>query len=250
MKQLWKRIKREDGAAQMIEAAIIYPVVFLCIFVLIYIGLYILQSITVSTYAQKAVMLASREISYPGYLEMVKGQESVYSDASVEGNEKLLTSLILNNNPKGVDAQTYRYWRQDFNKKDGIEDDKLIGKEIKHKYEDILKEMVVNHSILTSKEKDEIEVVITTKNNIIVQYVNVTVSQPLMGFPVLDFFGIETPVVSATAQTTVGDTDELIRNVDFVTDALAAFANKLGLDIGAIKEKMNGILDFFKVNKE
>lgn len=230
MKQLWKRIKREDGAAQMIEAAIIYPVVFLCIFVLIYIGLYILQTITVSTYAQKAVMLTAREISYPGYIQMVEGNESVYSDASVEGNDMLLESLVLNTDPKRAKGQTYRYWTQS-----------MMREDTKLKYEDILKEMVVNNSMITSKEKEEIKVEITTKNHFIVQYVNVTVTQPLMGFPVLEHFGIETPTISASAQTTVSDTDEMIRNVDFVTDALTAFANKIGLDIGGMKEKINQV---------
>lgn len=239
MKQLWKRLKREDGAAQMIEAAIIYPVVFLCIFVLIYIGLYILQTITVSTYAQKAAMLVSREISYPGYLNMIT-DKSVFAGASVEGSENLLSSLKIENKPSEADPQTYRYWRKQLiNPKNGVKDDRLIDGEIKAQYVDILKDMVFNNSIMTAKDRDSIDVQITTKNHFIVQYVNVTVSQPLVGFPVLEFFGIETPVITASAQTTVSDTDEMIRNIDFVTDALTAFTKKLGLDIGAIKQKMD-----------
>lgn len=236
MKQLWKRIKREDGAAQMIEAAIIYPVVFLCVFVLIYIGLYILQTITVSTYAQKAAMLTAREISYPGYLAMVN-DNSVYASAAVEGDDDLLTSLTLNTDPKNLKPQTYRYWTQS-----------MMDNEVKDDYEDILREMVAYNSIITTKDKDSITVNITTKNHFIVQYVIVDVSQPLVGFPVLEFFGIDTPVVSASAQTTVSDIDEMVRNVDFVTDALAAFANKLGLDIGKLKEKINTVKETLGLN--
>ncbi len=241
MKQLWKQIRREDGASQMIEAAIIYPVVFLCIFVLIYIGLYILQTITVSTYAQKVAMLTAREISCPGYLSMISGDLDVYANSAVEGSDDLFNKLVLNNDPGKGESQTYRYWKSD------IED--MMPEDTYNAYRNILIDMVSENSIITSKDRSQIGVEITLQNNVIVQYVNVSVSQPLMGFPVLDFFGIETPTVSASAQTTVNDTDELVRNVDFVTDALAAFSKKIGLDIGALKEKIKSVKDTLGLDK-
>ena len=43
---MWKKLKKilanEDGAISVIEAAIIYPIVFFCLLVLIFIGLYIM----------------------------------------------------------------------------------------------------------------------------------------------------------------------------------------------------------------
>lgn len=245
MKKLWNLMKREDGASQMIEAVIIYPVVFMCLFFLIYVGLFILQSVTVSTYAQKIAMLASREISYPGYLAMVTNKD-VYSDASVEGSDQLLGSLKLNNNPHKGNGQTYRYWALNLGAdEDGFAKTSMMPDETYKAYETILLDMIVDNSLMSAKSRDSIKVDIKTKNNFIVQYVKVEVSQPLMGFPVLDYFGIETPTVKASAQTTVGDTDELVRNVDFVTDALAAFANKIGLDVAGMKQKVNEVKEMF-----
>ena len=70
----------------MVEAAIIYPIVFLCLFFLIYMGLYILQYMSVSAYAQKVALLASREIAYPGYIDMVDKDRKKYSNAALEAD--------------------------------------------------------------------------------------------------------------------------------------------------------------------
>lgn len=220
-------IKKEDGAAQLIEAAIIYPIVFLCIFFLIYIGLFILQSMTVSAYAQKVALLASREIAYPGYIEMVSGGNnsySPYSNSAVEGDETLRSTIKLETNPKEVQARAYRYWSSDPIKGNtsGLEK--------------ILKTMINNNSIIAAE--NDVQVKITADNYFIVQYVTVEVSQPLMKFPVLDYLGIKTPTVSATATASVNDTDEFVRNVDFVTDALESLANKLGINVSDIKDKI------------
>lgn len=226
MKKILSILKNENGAAQMVEAAFIYPVVFLCIAFLIYLGLYILQFMSVSAYAQKVALLASREIAYPGYINIVT--ESPYSNASVEadlGNSNSFNGRInMTFDPEKVESRAYRYWKS--NPLEGYE----------QSFKDILVEMVRKNSIIGAK--DNVDVVIKSDNYFIVQYVTVSVSQPLMDFPILEFFGIESPTVKATVQASVNDTDEFVRNTDFAVDALEIIANKLGIDVNGMKEKV------------
>lgn len=227
MKNIKRFLKSENGAAQMVEAAIIYPIVFLVIFFLIYVGLFILQSITVSAYAQKIALLASREIAYPGYIDLVV-DDNLYSSSAVEADLKPGESfdgvINLSFDPKAVETRAYRYWS-----KDPIE-------KYHTAFEDILKKMIKKNSIIGAKK--EVKAKVTSKNYFLTQYVEVNVSQPLMDIGVLSFFGIDSPTVSVRVQAAVNDTDELIRNTDFAVDALEALAKKLGIDVNDLKEKI------------
>jgi len=222
MRRIQNFLKEERAAAQMVEAAIIYPIVFLIIFLMIYMGLYILQAITVGTYAQKMAILASREISSPGYYTLV-GQEK-YSDAAIEMSSDGVPSLTRDKIYEGVGRTNcdivYRYWRGS----------KALNDTGKTYYTQALQKMVGENSILAPENAD-VDVEISCENYVLAQFVTVKVEQELMHFGLLDFFGIESPKVSATARATVSDTDELVRNVDFVADALDALATRLGIDV-------------------
>lgn len=231
MKRVKNFLKEEIAAAQMIEAAIIYPIVFLIIFLMIYMGLYILQAITIGTYAQKIAMLASREISQPGYYIMV--DKSKFSSGAIEMDVNDVPTLDYSRlfNAKGFDRTSaeiiYRYWGKNALNQNG-----------KEYYEDALSTMVSKNSILVP-ENDKVTVTIECENNFIAQFVNVTVEQELMHFALLDFFGIESPKISATAKATVSDTDELVRNVDFAVDAISALAQKLGIDVTKVRDTVD-----------
>lgn len=231
-------LKKEDGAAELIEAVIIYPVVFLCIAFLIYFGLYLLQNITLQTYARKTAMLAARELACPGYIDMFAGDKneySAYSDASVEGADNLLESIKINSNPKNTDVKPYRYM---------FSSDPISGHT--KGLEKILKNMVENNSIIGAKKNVSVEV--KSKNYFVVQYVDVSVEQELLDFPVLEYFGIENPKVSVTVEASANDTDEFIRNVDFVTDTLEYFAKKIGIDVNGIRDKIDEVKEKFNLN--
>ena len=243
MNKIKKFLKEEKAAAQMIEAAIIYPIVFLTIFLMIYMGLYILQSITVGTYAQKVAMLASREISTPGYYTLISKQEKYSSsaielDATADEINSLVDTGSLANEMTSFPV-VYRYWQ--------IGNDKILTSTTKDYYQSILKTMVSENSIFVPQNDGALKVKISCKNNVISQLVTVEVEQELMHFAVLDFFGIESPTVSATAVATVSDTDELIRNTDFAVDAMGALASKLGIDISKISGKVNEVLKKLKL---
>ena len=224
-----KIIKSESGAAQMVEAAIIYPIVFLCMVFLIYVGLYLLQAATVSAYAQKIAMLAAREVAYPGYIDLVSN--SRYSTAAVEGDfgDSGIDGVIsLNIDPAQVKAKAYRYWSPD-----PLDDD---SDKTKGAFRDILCEMVRQNSILGG---GDVTADIDCQNVIITQYVNVTVEQKLLNFEVLSFFGIESPTVKAKAKAAVNDTDETVRTTDFIVVSAEGIAEKLGVDVDGMRESVD-----------
>lgn len=217
-----KKISDEKGAAQLIEAAIIYPVVFMIIFFLIYLGLYVLQIITIDTYAQKIAVITAKEIAHPGYISQV-GSDSI-DDVSAELSD---TSINI---PDNTNMKLYRYIFGN-----------LIDDEQKKTLENTLEKLVSVSSIIGSGEEN-IQTSIECKNYFFVQDVKVTVKQKLPSFVVLEFFGIESPEISTTAVATVNDTDEFIRNVDFVYNVVNTIADKLGIDIKNIRNNINSAL--------
>ncbi len=229
-----KLFKDENGAAMMVEAAIIYPVVFLLIVVLIYMGLYILQIATLSGYAQKIAIIASREVALPGYSSLTKmnGADNVFSTGAVEGDlgddDSFNGHIALSFNSGEVKTLAYRYWSSDpLGDRAGI-------------YEATLNKLVEKNSIIGSGGNVTTE--ISCDNYFITQYVKVKVTQPLVDFPILEFFGIDTPTVSVSVQASVNDVDELVRNTDFAVDAIKQLALRLGINIDEMKGKLDKIL--------
>ena len=247
MKRFKRFLHNEKGAYSLVEASIIYPVVFLSIFVIIYLGLYILQLMTVSAYAQKIAILASREVSSPGYQTYFSG--SRYSSSAVEadfdadvtkqttedvkvwgltvGKKKInpfTNKIKIDDKVKEVKTRAYRYWH------DPLKD------EDRTYYKDFGTNLVKNNSIINGAAASDVKVKIDCENWIISQYITVDIEQELMKLSILDFFGIENPKISVHATSTVSDTDELVRNTDFAVDSIDAIAQNLGIDTQHIKK--------------
>lgn len=237
MRRMRKFLRDESGAAELIEAAIIYPVVFLCLFLLIYMGIFILQTLTVGSYARKLALLASREIACPGYIDMCMYKDetgatvSAFSSAAVELAAG--SGVYPSTSPSSVDARPYRYFTSN-----------LLDSETNKKLEQVARKMLAKGSIIAGKGNATIEV--DAKNYFFVQYVTVSVKQPLMDFPLLDAFNIK-PTVQASATAAVNDTDEFVRNVDFVADALQVLAEKIGINVDAIKDKVDEAMTKLKL---
>lgn len=234
--------REERGAMQLIEAAVIYPIVFLLIFVLIYLGLYILQSVTLGVYAQKVAMLAAREVSCQGYSQMVSTGQ--FSTAAVEMTipegstySVSIPTTLKDAEKRGITARPYRYWGNP------LKDSQ------RETYEDVLKKIVAENSIIATNKSSEVKANITCRNYVLNQQIEVQVTQELAHFAVLDFFGIESPTISGSAVATVSDTDELVRTTDFAADALTALAERMGVDTKKIKEKVNSAISTLGLDK-
>lgn len=245
MKGLKRFMKSENGAYSTVEASFIYPIVFLVIFVLIYIGLHILQMITVASYAQKISILAAREVSMPGYRSLLDKQR--YSSAAAEADfetdpvkgteteggetkKPFENKISISNKVDQVKLRAYRYWYDPLNNSE------------KDYYREFGRELVKKNSILNGLKAEEVKVSIDCDNYLITQFINVKIEQQLMDFPVLDYFGIDSPKIKITSVATVSDTDELVRNTDFAVDSVEAVAEKLGIDPSHVKKTVKSAM--------
>lgn len=70
MRRLGRIIADDRGAVQIIEASLVFPIVFLVVGFLIYLGSYTLQRVSMHNHAQKIAVITSREIAFPGYDEL------------------------------------------------------------------------------------------------------------------------------------------------------------------------------------
>ncbi|MBR6274968.1 MAG: pilus assembly protein [Lachnospiraceae bacterium] len=236
MRRFERSEKDEQGAFSLIEAVIIYPVIFMLIFFLIYIGLYIIQLSTLSAYAQKVAVLTAREVSFPGYRDILTNDryatsavEADFGEAE-EGKNPFEGRVNIDNRVNHVRTRAYRYWYNPLNSSE------------KQYYEEMLTKLVRRNSILNGK-KEGIKVSIKCENYVVTQFIDVKVEQELFDFPVLKYFGIKNPKPSASAKAPVCDTDELVRNTDFIIDSLEILANKLGIDTTKIKSTVKSCLN-------
>lgn len=247
-------LRREDGA-ELIEAALIYPIVLLFIGGLLYMGLFILQYMTVGAYAQKVALLSSREVAYPGYISLISAEKIENSAIEIALDDYTKAASSDANNANGfvisfptaayaVHARAYRYWSKDPLKPNPVEANSTKASQ---RYdsgallEQILRNMVDKNSILLGKQGSGSEVHISCKNVFVSQTVTVTVDQELMNAQLLRVLGVEQPSVHVSAVASANDTDEFIRNTDFVCDALKMIAKKLHINVDDMQEKVNSV---------
>lgn len=236
-KELRRFMKSEDGA-ELIEATLIYPFVFLCLAFLLYMGIYMMQYMTVQAYAEKIAMFAARDLASPGYITMIAGskQNEVFGTSATEVNLDVKKNdsgqgtmqdgyANINFDPKKIDFKVYRYWNFD----DPLEEN------TKNTLNNMLTNLVSSNSMVCSRG---VQTKISCKNYFLVQYVNVSVTQELENFELFEFFGIDNPTVKVHAKCAVNDVDEFIRTTDFAVDSLEMMAGKLGVDVEGLKAKI------------
>ena len=244
MKKLRRFLQNESGAAEMVEAAIVYPIVIIAVFTLVYIGLFILQTVTVQTYAQKIALLAAREVGRPGYISLISQDETVTTSAvelalqdygqsvNATNDKGQRTNITINipTNAREVRARAYRFW---------MPDPLSAGYEYnpKSRLGQLMQDMVEKNSFLIGRHSATVE--IKCDNKFITQYVTVSVTQPVVSGGLMEFFGVKTPEVKARAMSSATDIDEFVRTTNFVTDTLEMLARKLNIDVDAVKSKLD-----------
>lgn len=252
-------LRREDGA-ELIEAALIYPFVLLILGALLYMGVFILQYVTVAAYAQKVALLAAREVALPGYIKMIS-QDTVETSAVEialdDYSQKLTSDANSVNGPiikiplkaKMANARAYRYLRSDPLEPTLIERN-MPDDENKYKAKDTLTEimdrLINENSIMLGRQ--DAEITITGDNVIVAQYVTVDIRQDLMNNQLMTALGVENPYVHVTAMASANDTDEFIRNTDFVCDALQMIAKKLNIDTKKVYDKFEQVKEKLQLN--
>lgn len=259
MNKRFNYLHREEGA-ELIEAALIYPLVLLVLAGLLYMGLFILQYMTVGAHAQKVALLAAREVAYPGYISLIS-EENV-NNAAVElalddyskaasGKKGDTNGTVITFPVKAyeVHARAYRYWSDDPLRSTFTETNTSHASsqyDACSLLEGIMRDMADKNSILIGKEPAN--VTITCKNVIVAQYVTVDVKQNLMNSQLLRVLGVEQPYVHVSAVSAANDTDEFIRNTDLVCDALKMIAKKLHINVDDVSKKVNEVKEKLGLN--
>lgn len=211
MEKTLSKLKNSDGVV-IIEATIVFPVMFFVLFFIIYIGNIYYEMSQMDDIAMRYCIKGAQSVADPMHYDM-------------ETNNSL---------PIDQDVQPYRYI---FGEISGGSIDNIEGK-----IEDELEEAIETKLFsffknmkpsLTGKPKAEF-------NNYVLYSTFSVEYEYAIPFPIRFFDSKETHIaeLSARAEVSVNDTAEFIRNTDMVVDLLngTKFANKIESLFGKINE--------------
>lgn len=204
MKAIFNKFKKDDtGASSVIEMTLIFPLVLFVMGFLIYMGSYVMQSVTIYNDAQRIAVAASREAGIPGYENLYQGA-GVTSKADFNWPDGVAPSLDVINAIMS-EHDPYRYWGNNI----------LDSSEVST-LETNLERLVANNSFLASSNVD---CTITTTNNILNQQVQVRVIKYISAPQLFQALGLADNIsIDVTATAVVGDPAEFIRNTNMVFD--------------------------------
>lgn len=221
--------RSEDGAVQIVEMTLVFPLVLLVVGFLIYLGSYIMQSIIIYNDAQRVAVAASREISFPGYYEYLAGN-TISNKADLDWEEGKTPEIGSINEIMSIHKQ-YRYWSSD-----------LIEESNKSSMEEALKRLVKNSSLLVSSD---VECKINTNNYILSQQVQVNVTKHISLPSLFKIFGFEDRIsIDVTATAVAVDPAEFIRNTDIVFDVKDYLFESL--KFGKNNQSINELISIYK----
>lgn len=211
---LKKKLKNENGAVQIVEASFVFPIMFIILFFLIYMG----------------------------NAHYIKSQiEGIVVRNAIKGANYCVDPVLQSIRTTGkipevgdVNLDPYRY----FSGMNGVE--KQIEK-------DILEEIEASSvSFFTNMKPDITRRSDIAKYNNYILYSTFSVDVKYeIKFPIR-FLGKSSPNIldiTAHSEVAVNDTPEFIRNVDMVLDYFAD--SKLGQTVKGVFDKINDFLDSF-----
>lgn len=229
MKAILQKIKSDKGAVQVIEMTLIFPLVLFVMGFLIYLGCYVMQSVTIYNDAQRIAVAASREAGIPGYENLYEGAgvtskaDFNWPDDSAPAIE-VINALMSEHDP-------YRYWGNSF-----------LDASEKNSLEANLERLVADNSFLASSNVD---CTITTANNILSQQVQVRVVKYISTPQLMRVLGLTDNIsIDVTATAVVGDPAEFIRNTNMVFDLTEYMFNNL--KIGKSGQTVNQKIAIYK----
>lgn len=263
MKKLNLKIRSEEGAASVLEAIIVYPIVFIVVALLLILGFTYVQEGYLNYEAQSLSDYIVKTISYPGYANIEKPK--------YEKNNGAITIGDIN---AAMGAQApYRYLFGFFNSNSGIKDnngDNLALKYVNYMADDYLSK----HGFLkgVSGEIDFFDAYdkvqkrrtrVDSEGNVIgsvefltpdylkendssgylcainasTSQVEVYMAQNYVFSKMFNMIrlGNKKMYITATGMSAVSDSLELVKTTDMATDMATFLAKKLGFDMSKIK---------------
>lgn len=230
MKAIFIKFKKADtGASSVIEMTLIFPLVLFVMGFLIYMGSYVMQSVTIYNDAQRIAVAASREAGIPGYENLYQGA-GVTSKADFNWPDGVAPSLDVINAIMN-EHDPYRYWGNNI----------LDSSEVST-LETNLERLVANNSFLASSNVD---CTITTTNNILNQQVQVRVIKYISAPQLFQALGLADNIsIDVTATAVVGDPAEFIRNTNMVFDLAEYMLKKI--KIGSSNQTISERIAIYK----
>lgn len=210
-----EKLNKEDGAVQIVEATFVFPIMFIILFFLIYMG---------NAYYVRAQV------------------EAIVVDKAIAGANYCTDPILQTIKDDGVipklselDLDPYRY----FSGMNGVEE--KISREVEEAIEGSSVSLFRNMEPVVKTRRADI-----SKYNNYVLYSTFSVEVRCeVEFPI-KFLGRATPnllVITSRSEIAVNDTAEFIRNTDMVIDYFED--SKLGQSIKGVFDKINDFLDTF-----
>lgn len=211
-----EKLKNENGAAQILEASIVFPVMFIILFFLIYMG---------NVHYQKAQI------------------EAVVTEAAIKGAgycaDPILQTIKEKNGIPTISSLKTEPYRYIFGGMNDIE--KKIGSEVA---DTIQKSTLTFFSNMSPKLTTKASDIAKFNNYVIYSTFSVEVKYQIQ-FPIR-FLGEKTPPmiqITSRAEMPVNDVAEFIRNTDMVLDVF--HGTKLGQSISNLFGKINDFISSF-----
>lgn len=210
--KLRQLLKNEEGAATIVEASIVFPIVFLIVLFLFIMGYYQLEVATLQTRADRVADLTGRLVVVPGYDNLFEGNlssKAIDFENMPKVNNDMLKKIYSNLDP-------YRYC--------GTGEKEVSGSLLDEVGKIATDEAYMNprHSL---KKVD-----VSIKKSGVTTKVITTVSSDIRLPGFLKLLGLQTSTKASTKGIAyVSDTSEFMRNTDIVFDLSEFLAEKSGL---------------------
>lgn len=219
----------EKGAVPIVEATFIFPIVFFCMFFLIYIGMYILQSVLIYTQTQKVASIVSKSMAVTGY-EKVGKHTADNVNFDFKDNKYFTQDSV--NTIYDEKAKLYRYFYPD----------PIAGNSDIESINSSLTSLIDNLSIISG---GGVTCDINAKNYFINQTVSVTIKREGAIPEVFSYIGMDgvSSDITVTATAASCDGAEFVRNTDMVYDFVTFLSDRLHISdkISYLKEKVQGV---------
>lgn len=230
-------ILSEEGNATIIEATIIFPIVFLCVVFLIFSGFTFVQKATLQSISDRLSSYIARCIAYPGYDEII---DPFYEPAKNTPTTQRIKNAMSRSDP-------YRYAFGLFG----------LNSDVKRVSEKAQKKMAEDYLVSVSflkpssnnvKYPAELASLNPTVQNGYVCAIDASTSsitvylgQNFIFSGMFSMIGMngKGQMIYGKSTANVIDTPEMIRLVDFAFDTVEDIATGLGIDVEKIKKFIN-----------
>lgn len=234
-----KKLRDESGAAEVLEATVIFPIVFMCVLFLVLSGFTFLQRAMLQSTADRLSTYLARCVSYPGYSDIV---DPFYGEANTKGMLERINDAMSISDP-------YRYVAGLFT--GGVNSStKEVVNDAKSSMTDYYLKSIsflpvqdgdVDYPSELESLKPETENGYVCAISASTSKITVYVGQNFMFARMFSLIGIgeKKMLIFGKSTANVSDSAEVIRLVDFAFDTIEDIASGLGIDIEKIRNAIN-----------